>query len=182
MGSSVLARREVLGLVAVASASFFTFKSPLDALANAGDHLDDIEAVKKTTDLWLHTVTSGKRTAAADTAALYAPEAMLWGTVSSEVRDTPAEIRDYFNFFAAEPELRVSDYRPYIRVFDKDFAINAGYYTFTWKDVKTHADVEKHARYSFAYKKDPTAPTGWVIVDHHSSVVPASPKELKHAN
>jgi hypothetical protein len=42
-------------------------------------------SVKRATELWLKTVTSGTATAAQDTAALYAPDAILWGTLSEEV-------------------------------------------------------------------------------------------------
>jgi hypothetical protein len=42
-----------------------------------------------------------------------------------QIRDTPAEIQDYFTFFASEPNLRVSGYQPFVRTFG-DFAINSG--------------------------------------------------------
>lgn len=41
-------------------------------------------------------MTSGAPDAPGKTAALYAPDGVLWGTVSEEVRDTPDEIYDYF--------------------------------------------------------------------------------------
>ncbi|KAG5182649.1 hypothetical protein JKP88DRAFT_208654 [Tribonema minus] len=136
---------------------------------------------RRTTDLWLRTVTSGTANAARDTAQLYAPDGVLWGTLSEEVRDTPAEIFDYFDYFANKPHLRVSGYRPLIRV-DGDVALNTGYYTFTWDDGSSGGTASKRARYSFVYRRDPLAPTGWTIIDHHSSAMPDAPAKLRHAD
>ena len=56
----------------------------------------DRKGVEKTTVRWKDTVTLGTPDASRRTADLYALDAVLWGTVSEEVRDTPAEIYDYF--------------------------------------------------------------------------------------
>lgn len=63
-----------------------------------------------------HTHQTGKPTAAANTAALYAPDGVLWGTVSEQLRVNPSEILAYFQFFATLPNLRVAAYQPYVRV------------------------------------------------------------------
>lgn len=58
-------------------------------------------------------------------------------------------------------------------------AINDGYYVFAWRGADGK-EVEKRARYSFVYRKDPA--TGrWMIVDHHSSLLPTAPKGLQPA-
>ena len=57
-----------------------------------------------------------------------------------------------------------------IRVYG-DMAINSGYYTFSY--VKDGETKTIPARYSFVYVK---GTTGWLIVDHHSSAMPAPPK------
>jgi hypothetical protein len=52
-----------------------------------------------------------------------------------------------------------------------DAAVNTGYYTFSYSkdgEVKTLP-----ARYSFTYIKSVER---WLIVDHHSSAMPAAPK------
>ncbi|CAM9125431.1 unnamed protein product [Chrysoparadoxa australica] len=142
---------------------------------------DETMAVAQTTDEWLKTVTSHRRNAAQETAALYAKDAVLWGTVSEEIRKAPDEILDYFKFFANLPNLQVSYYKPYIRVYD-DFAINSGVYTFLWNDpAEPGGKKVKKARYSFTYKKDASSRNGWSIVDHHSSAIPNAPAQLKHA-
>ena len=50
----------------------------------------------KATENWRDTLTSGKDSAPKDVAALYAPDALFWGTVSEQVRTTPQHVREYF--------------------------------------------------------------------------------------
>ena len=62
--------------------------------------------------------------------ALYDPEAVLWGTTSPAIRDTPASIREYFDFLRTAPSYYkgvLGEQR--IRVYG-DMAINTGTYTF----------------------------------------------------
>ena len=56
----------------------------------------DQKAVAATTIVWKDTVTLGTDDAPRRTANLYAEDAVLWGTVSEEVRETPEQIYDYF--------------------------------------------------------------------------------------
>eukprot|EP00612_Vaucheria_litorea_P000247 CAMPEP_0171455688 /NCGR_PEP_ID=MMETSP0945-20130129/2486_1 /TAXON_ID=109269 /ORGANISM="Vaucheria litorea, Strain CCMP2940" /LENGTH=215 /DNA_ID=CAMNT_0011980985 /DNA_START=105 /DNA_END=752 /DNA_ORIENTATION=+ len=142
---------------------------------------EDVASVCKTTDTWLREVTSGTPDAPKKVTALYAPDAVLWGTVSQQVRDTPEEILAYFNSFATKPNLEVSGYKPIIRVYD-DIAVNSGYYTFSWDLNDMNERLTKKARYSFVYQRDPEDPYKWWIVDHHSSGLPNAPKDLKPAN
>ncbi len=131
--------------------------------------------VAETTDTWLDTVTSGSEEVVDEVAALYAEDGLLWGTVSEQVRDTPAEIRDYFEYFAKLPELSVSSYKGCVRMYDENLAINSGYYTFTYnKDGQTK---EVPARYSFTYHKDDN--NQWEIIEHHSSALPEAPETLE---
>jgi uncharacterized protein (TIGR02246 family) len=98
---------------------------------------------------------------------LYAPDAVLWGTLSPTVRQGPAALREYFvAAFKVLPGHRVSFGEQLIRVYGKT-AINTGYYTFSY--VKDGETKSIPARYSFVYVK---ADRGWLIVDHHSSAMP----------
>ncbi|MGK7949979.1 MAG: DUF4440 domain-containing protein [Xenococcaceae cyanobacterium] len=134
--------------------------------------------VAETTDIWLDTVTSGSEEMVDEVVALYAENGLLWGTVSEQVRDTPAEIRDYFEYFAMLPELSVSSYKGCVRMYDENLAINSGYYTFTYtKDGQTK---EVPARYSFTYHKNGN--NQWEIIEHHSSALPEAPEALKTVN
>lgn len=134
--------------------------------------------VAETTDTWLNTVTSGSEGVVDEVVTLYAEDGVLWGTVSEQVRDTPAEIRDYFEYFAKLPELSVSSYKGCVRMYDENLAINSGYYTFTYnKDGQTQ---EVPARYSFTYHKNGS--NQWEIIEHHSSALPKAPEELEIVN
>ncbi|CAM9808765.1 unnamed protein product [Scytosiphon promiscuus] len=140
---------------------------------------EDRQAVAETTLVWKKTVTSGTYDAPKKTAALYAEDGVLWGTVSEEVRDTPEQIYAYFDYFARLPELRVVEYTPVaVRVYG-DFAVQAGTYTFAFQGADG-ATVEKRARFSFTFRRDPENRRKWVVVEHHSSSMPTAPAGLKH--
>jgi hypothetical protein len=69
--------------------------------------------------------------------------------------------------YGALPQIKVSYGEQLIRVYGNT-AVNTGYYTFSYtKDGETKT---LPARYSFTYVKDGD---NWMIVDHHSSSVPA---------
>ena len=107
-------------------------------------------------------------------AALYDPEAVLWGTTSPTLRDNPAAVRDYFNFLRTAPPYYkgvLGEQR--IRVYG-DLAINTGTYTFIGpaRDA-AGKPISRAARFSFVYRNRDGR---WLIVDHHSSAVPAPPK------
>lgn len=133
----------------------------LVATAEAGDK-EDVTAAGAT---W------GKRFAEGTPDAiltLYAKDAVLWGTISTTRRETPVAIREYFvGAFKALPSHKVEFGNQLIRIFGT-IAINTGYYTFSYtKDGQARSIP---ARYSFVYaKRDGT----WLIVDHHSSAIPA---------
>jgi uncharacterized protein (TIGR02246 family) len=103
--------------------------------------------------------------------ALYAKDAVLWGTLSPTRRDDPAALRDYFvKAFAALPGHKVSFGDQLIRVYGNT-AVNTGYYTFSY--VKDGEGKTLPARYSFTYVKQDGK---CLIVDHHSSEMPAPAK------
>jgi uncharacterized protein (TIGR02246 family) len=100
--------------------------------------------------------------------ALYAPDAVLWGTLSPTLRQGPTALREYFvAAFKALPGHKVSFGDQLIRVYG-DTVVNTGYYTFSY--VKDGETKTIPARYSLVYAK---GDKGWLIVDHHSSAVPA---------
>ena len=102
---------------------------------------------------------------------LYDKDAVLWGTLSPKRRDDPEAVRDYFvKAYVALPEHKVSFGDQLIRVYG-NIAINTGYYTFTY--VKDGEAKSLPSRYSIVYVKKGKK---WLIVDHHSSAMPAPPK------
>ena len=101
--------------------------------------------------------------------ALYAPDAVLWGTLSPTIRQGPAALREYFvAAYKALPGHKVSFGEQLIRVYGNT-AINSGYYTFSY--VKDGETKNLPARYSFTYVKNGER---WLIVDHHSSAMPST--------
>ena len=98
---------------------------------------------------------------------LYDKDAVLWGTLSPKRRDNPEAVRDYFvKAYVALPSHKVSFGDQLIRVYG-NIAINTGYYTFTY--VKDGEAKSLPSRYSIVYMKKGKK---WLIVDHHSSVMP----------
>jgi uncharacterized protein (TIGR02246 family) len=101
--------------------------------------------------------------------ALYETDAVLWGTTSPTLRKTPAARREYFSTMPQRPNLRVTIGEQHVRVFG-DVAVNSGTYTFTNnQDGKV---TSNNSRFSFMYLRKGDR---WMIVDHHSSAVPAAP-------
>jgi uncharacterized protein (TIGR02246 family) len=128
---------------------------------------DDQGDVAAAMSMWQDYLAKGSTEDPGEILMLYAEDGVLWGTISSERRDDPAAIRDYFvNAYKALPNLTVAFEDPYIRVYG-DTAVNTGYYTFSYE--KDGATQSLPARYSFTLvKRD----GDWQIVDHHSSAMP----------
>ncbi len=168
--NSIGKRKKLISLVSVTV--LLIAMTPLSGFAQTEKAEQE---VAETTDIWLNTVTSGSEEVVDEVVALYAEDGVLWGTVSEQVRDTPAEIRDYFEYFARLPELSVSSYKGCIRMYNENLAINTGYYTFTYS--KNGQTKEVPARYSFVYQKDGN--NQWEIIEHHSSALPEAPESLE---
>ena len=141
------------------------------ATFTGGDGSSEKDQVAAATRAWIDAMGSHDP---ARVVALYAPEAVLWGTTSPTIRDNPAAIRDYFDLLTKVPP----DYRGIlgeqrIRVYG-DLAINSGTYTFIGpaRDA-AGKPLTRPARFSFVYRKRDGR---WLIVDHHSSAVPLPPK------
>jgi uncharacterized protein (TIGR02246 family) len=102
--------------------------------------------------------------------ALYAPDAVFWGTSSPTLRDTPEAIADYFETAPGQPNARVELGAYKVRIWGET-AVNSGSYTFT--DLRDGQTVRRPARFSFVYR---LLNGRWMIVDHHSSAQPAAPR------
>ncbi len=85
------------------------------------------EDVSAATQAWIDGMNSHN---AERVVALYDPEAVLWGTRSSTLRDNPATVGDYFKILrTVPPTYNVVLGEQRIRVYG-EIAINAGTYTF----------------------------------------------------
>ncbi|MGW6391052.1 SgcJ/EcaC family oxidoreductase [Streptomyces sp. NPDC055103] len=99
----------------------------------------------------------------------YAEDAVLLPTASPRIRTNHAEIADYFAHFL-QKKPRGEKVRSVIHVLDRNSAIDAGLYRFHLTDPKTGVTKVVDARYTYEYEKRDGQ---WLIVNHHSSVVPA---------
>jgi uncharacterized protein (TIGR02246 family) len=103
--------------------------------------------------------------------ALYDREAVLWPTTSREIANSPERIRQYFERVCSSPtrpQGALNDQN--VRIYG-DIALNSGTYTFNV--TREGKPVAIPARFSFAYRRSGGQ---WLIVDHHSSGMPAAPR------
>jgi len=104
-------------------------------------------------------------------AALYDAQAVLWGTLSPELINSAPGVRQYFQraFQGSGGTLHMVLQGSHLRMFG-DMAVNTGAYAL-------HIRADGHtrvlpARFSFVYRH---VQGRWLIVDHHSSLLPAAP-------
>ena len=143
--------------------------SLLAGSAFAGDPADDAVAaqVAAATAEWISTFNTRDATRIS---ALYAPDAILWGTVSQTLRTTPGEILEYFEESSAtRPNLRIILGEYHVRLFG-DIAINSGYYSS--RNPVGGKDLVIPMRFTFTYRRQGNR---WMIVNHHSSRFASTP-------
>lgn len=100
---------------------------------------------------------------------LYDPQAVLWGTLSAELIDTPEGVRAYFErTFANLPDVGIAWGAALTRHFG-EVAVSSGHYTLGF--TRGGELVTAPARFSFTMR---SSAAGWRIVDHHSSLIPAT--------
>ncbi len=124
----------------------------------------DIEAA---TQQW---IAAFNRHSATDIVALYAKDAVFFGTTSPVLRDKPELVWDYFKDVAklSDSTITLGDHR--VQVFGT-VAINTGFYI--RKMTEAGKVVESPARFTFVYQRRGGK---WMIVEHHSSVLPSPPQ------
>lgn len=124
---------------------------------------DTVADVDAATAQW---ISAFNRKSATDIVALYAQDAVFFGTSSPVLRDKPVLVMDYFKGLSALGDATISLGEHRVQVFGNT-AISTGYYTRSaLQDGKT---VSNPARFSFVYAKRKGR---WMIVNHHSSALP----------
>ena len=114
---------------------------------------------------WERTFNAGD---SAGLAALYAPDAVLWGTLAQALTVSPQAIHAYFTD-AAAAGLKATLGEHISTRLSEDCVIDAGHYElYRVKDGKTTLFP---ARYSIVLKKPAS---GWLIAHHHSSMLPSA--------
>jgi uncharacterized protein (TIGR02246 family) len=124
---------------------------------------DDVTDVDAATARW---ISAFNRKSTADIVALYAPDAVLFGTSSPVLRDKPALVMEYFSTLPSLGDATISMGEHRVQVLGST-AISTGFYTRSaMQDGKL---VSNPARFTFVYAKRNGR---WVIVNHHSSALP----------
>lgn len=152
----IVSRAAVVAAVIAVVAACATESTP------RGDTPADEAAVKAATAVWVDAYNSRKPERIA---AMYASDAVFWGTTSKTIRSTPGDIAEYFKDAAKRPDARVAVGEQHVRVFG-DVGVNSGVYTFS--DVRDGQPTARPARFSMAFHRREGR---WVLVDHHSSEV-----------
>lgn len=122
--------------------------------------MDDAYA---TVQRWEHAFNQGDHDAVA---ALYAPDAILWGTLAPQLITTPAAIRTYFAE-AAGAGLKVALGTHASTAVSETCVVDAGHYELT--RLRDGQNAAFPARYSFVLMRTNAA---WMIAHHHSSMLP----------
>jgi uncharacterized protein (TIGR02246 family) len=126
----------------------------------SADAVSDVEAA---TQQW---ITAFNQKNARGIVALYAKDAVLFGTSSGTLRDKPELVWDYFKGIADLGDATISTGDHRVQVFG-NLAINTGYYTRT--SMQNGKEVRNPARFTFVYE---LREGKWMIVNHHSSALP----------
>ena len=130
----------------------------------------DVSQVNAATQTWVATYNNCDHTS--KLAALYDTDAVLWGTTSQAIISTPAGIQQYFErACTTNPKSTVELSQQLVRVYG-DTAVSSGTYTFTVYAGGQARVVPARFSLTYRWKGD-----RWLIVDHHSSALPASPPQ-----
>ena len=101
-------------------------------------------------------------------AALYDTEAVLWGTLTPKLITSASDVRHYFErTFQGTPDIQVTFQETHVRSFGS-IAISTGSYVLHLSIGGRPTTLP--ARFSFTYRR---SAQGWLIVDHHASLVPS---------
>lgn len=111
-------------------------------------------------------ISAFNRKSTTDIVALYAKDAVFFGTSSPVLRDTPELVQDYFKSLPTLGGATISLGEHRVQIFG-DTAISTGFYTRT--SVEQGKTVTSPARFTFVYAKRNGR---WLIVNHHSSALP----------
>lgn len=127
------------------------------------------QSVMQAGQLWANAVNSHN---VQKITALYDRNAFLYATFQNMINDQQS-MYNYFTKLASHRNLKVHFVEEHVRLYG-DTAINSGLYDFSYDENGKHIDVP--ARYTLVYT---LTPKGWMIVDHHSSVLPEQKNSVK---
>lgn len=111
-------------------------------------------------------ISAFNRKSTADIVALYAADAVFFGTSSPVLRDRPQLVQEYFSTLPSlgDSTISLGDHR--VQVLG-DLAISTGFYTRV--ATEQGRTVSSPARFTFVYARRDGR---WLIINHHSSALP----------
>lgn len=125
---------------------------------------NDTKELEKALESWCITMSSG---VPENIVNFFDAEAILLPTLAPNVLKTREEQLAYFTQLMRNPKLTVTVNESNLRIIG-NIAINSGLYTFHFE--RNEQPVIIPARFTFIYQKKPQ---GWMIIEQHSSQVPA---------
>jgi uncharacterized protein (TIGR02246 family) len=135
----------------------------MSLLACAPAFSGPVQDVEAATQQW---ITAFNRKNAKEIVALYAPDAVFFGTSSGVLRSKPELVWDYFKGIGDLGDSTIATGEHRVQVFG-NVAVNTGYYTRS--STQAGKLVQNPARFTFVYQ---LREGRWMIVTHHSSVLP----------
>src|SRR6478736_8627815 len=124
---------------------------------------DDRADVEAATARWIDAF---NRKSTPDIVALYAADAVFFGTSSPVLRDAPALVQDYFKDLPGLGSSRISLGEHRIQMLGT-IAISTGFYSRA--SMQDGREIRSPARFTFVYQKRGAQ---WLIINHHSSALP----------
>ncbi len=143
--------------------------TPGAAAQDTGEGGDEaaLAAVRAATGQWVEAFNARDP---ARIAALYAPEAVFWGTISPTVRTMPEAVFDYFaDSVRRRPRLRIDLGEAHVRLYGET-AVDSG--VCTSLDPRAEGTVGTHFCCTFVYRR---VGDRWITLAHHSSRVATPP-------
>ena len=126
--------------------------------------IDALHAIRDAMEHWGVVFNQGNPKAIA---ALYDDDAVLWGTVASQLLIGRSAIHQYFDKACVPGALpRVQIQQQHVRMLG-EIALNSGAYLF--HVIENGHERALPARFSMVWRR---TGKGWMIVDHHSSARP----------
>jgi len=124
---------------------------------------DDRADVEAATARWIDAF---NRKSTPDIVALYAADAVFFGTSSPVLRDKPALVQEYFKDLPAlgSAQIVLGEHR--VQMLGTT-AISTGFYSRV--SMQDGREVRNPARFTFVYQKRGAQ---WLIINHHSSALP----------
>ncbi len=133
-----------------------------------GDEGATVQQVHAAYAQWTHAIEAAKGNPQ-PVVSLYAPKAILLATLAPAPITTHAEMDKYFAKLTSNKNMKVETQQIITQVFPH-IAINSGLYVFHFTN-NNNKPVALGARFSFVYHE---VNGKWLIVNHHSSVLPQS--------